>query len=96
MKGGSTRKRLCKSVASLCFLFPSFMVAQSTAPRGPQLIPRTRTEREQNYENLHRVFLNVQVTMPSGQAAIDFHQTDFELLVDHQPKKIASFQSVNP
>jgi len=92
-KRGSCLMRLNKIVATVCLLLPSVEVAQSTASRVPQLIPRTRREREQNYENLHRVFLSVQVTTPSGQAADNLKQSDFNLFVDHQRHEMSSFQS---
>jgi VWFA-related protein len=46
------------------------------------------------YQNLHRIFLNVQVLAASGQRAGELKQNDFTILEDHQPRKIASFQSI--
>lgn len=90
--------RLNVLAASLGLLFPLLTAAQSTAlqnPLSPQLIPRTQKDREQNYQNLHRVFLSVQVTTPSGQPASDLKQSDFRLFVDGQPHEMTSFQSIN-
>lgn len=45
------------------------------------------------YQNLHRIFLNVQVLAASGPRAADLKQNDFTVLDDHQPRRIVSFQS---
>jgi VWFA-related protein len=60
----------------------------------PQLIPRSREEREQKYQNLHRLFLNVQLSSSSGQRTGGLKPSDFTILEDHQLRKIASFQSI--
>jgi VWFA-related protein len=90
--------RLIPLAASLWLLVPLLTDAQSNGSptsQFPQLIPRTPDQREQRYQNLHRVFLSVQVTTASGQPAIDLKQADFKLLVDDQPHEIASFQPFN-
>lgn len=87
--------RLRLFTVGLCLFLPPVVSAQSSAPPGPrfpQLIPRTHSEREQKYEDLHRVILNVQVTTTAGQPALDLEQSDFNLLVDNQRSKISSFQ----
>jgi VWFA-related protein len=60
----------------------------------PQLIPRSREERDQTYQHLHRLFLNVQLSSSSGQRTGGLKPSDFTILEDHQPRKIASFQSI--
>lgn len=67
---------------------------QSVEPQNPQLVPRTREERERKYESLHRVFLDVQVAAPSGAAAGDLKKSDFTLFADQEPQAITSFQSM--
>ena len=67
----------------------------SPGPQNPRLIPRTHEERERKYQELHRIVLSVQVSSPSGQPAESLQQSDFTLLVDHQPHRIAYFQSIN-
>ena len=88
----SSLARLAVLVAAISLLPPP---SSAQSPASPQLIPRTHSQREQNYRNLHRIFLNVQVTTPSGQPAEDLHPAGFTLLVDHQPQAIASFQSIH-
>lgn len=46
------------------------------------------------YQNLHRIFLNVQVFGVNGQRAAELTQNDITILDGHQPRKIASFQSI--
>ncbi len=46
------------------------------------------------YQNLHRIFLNVQVFGVNGQRAVELTQKDITILDGHQPRKIVSFQSV--
>ena len=62
--------------------------------RGPQLIPRTKAQREQRYANLHRILLNLQVTDASGHAVSGLTGQDFTLNIDHRPQKVASFRAI--
>jgi VWFA-related protein len=77
-------------------LIPTPTHAQSSQQSTePQLIPRSPEERERKYQNLHRLFLNVQVSSSSGQQAGELKPSDFTILEDHQPRKIGSFQSIH-
>jgi VWFA-related protein len=67
---------------------------QSPAAQSPHLTPRTAEEREHNYQNLHRVVLNVQVSDPSGKPEATLNQTDFTVLVDERRIQIADFRAV--
>jgi VWFA-related protein len=80
-------------LSSPLFQMPSH--AQSSPQSSePQLIPRSREEIEQKYQNLHRLFLNVQLSSSSGQRTGGLKPSDFTILEDHQLRKIASFQSI--
>jgi VWFA-related protein len=65
---------------------------QSAESQSPQLIPRTREERERIYQNLHRIFLNVEVSDSAGKTVSHLNQSDFTLLQNGQVQKIASFR----
>jgi hypothetical protein len=65
---------------------------QSAESQSPQLIPRTREERERTYQNLHRIFLNVEVSDSMGKAVSHLNQSDFTLLQNGRVQKIALFR----
>lgn len=68
-----------------------------TTPAGDapiQLIPRTRQEREDRYNRLHRVLLNVQVTDSSGRPVRGLRQDDFSVFDNHQVQKVATFRAI--
>lgn len=69
---------------------------QSAAPaRTPpvSLIPRSHEERENRYEDAHRVLLNVLVTDASGRPATELRREDFTLLDNGKPQNLASFRA---
>lgn len=74
--------------------------AQSAGPalppdnHGPQLIPRSSTEREQRYLLQHRIILNVHVAKTSGEPSRDLAQANFTLYDNDQPRNLVSFRSV--
>ncbi len=71
--------------------------AQSVPGNGtspPQLIPRTKAEREAQYAARHRILLNVQVTNSSGDAVTGLDTRDFSLMVNHQPETIKTFKAI--
>lgn len=93
---------LLAGIASLPVLggTPSILIpgvrAQSTdATTGPQLIPRSKEEREQLYRSQHRIFLNVSVTDSSGKPVEGLKQQDFTLLDTGQPRQIVGFRAVD-
>jgi len=59
-----------------------------------QLIPRTPQEREERYNRLHRVLLNVQVTDSSGRPVRGLRQEDFSILDNQHVQKIATFRAI--
>lgn len=67
---------------------------QSPEPQSPRLTPRSAQEREHNYQNLHRIVLDVQVFDPSGKPEAALKQTDFTVLRDDRPVQIAEFRAV--
>lgn len=88
---------LCGVIASwaLSGSVAQCLARQSAGSQSPQLIPRTREERELAYQNLHRIFLNVEVSDLSGKTISDLNQSDFTLFQDGRIQKIASFRSSN-
>ncbi len=70
--------------------------AQSPDTTSPiQLIPRTKAEREQNYEAEHRISLIVQVTDSSGKLVPGLKAEDFSVLDNQKPQKVARFREVD-
>lgn len=93
--GGKMARKRCFCVALLCAAIGAS--AQSVpvdGTAGPQLIPRTKPEREAQYAAHHRILLNVQVTDPSGHAVTGLDAQDFTLRINHQAETITSFQAI--
>jgi VWFA-related protein len=65
-----------------------------TPSQLPTLIPRTHEEREQRYQTLHRLVLNMQVTDQSGKPVTGLTAADFTLLEDEKLRKITSVKMV--
>lgn len=61
---------------------------------GPQLIPRSRAQRETQYAAHRRILLNVQATDASGHAVTGLDAHDFKLEINHEPQTIASFRAI--
>ncbi len=73
------------------------LAAQAVPPDaapGPQLIPRSKSQREARYAALHRTLLNLQVTDASGHAVPGLTAQDFTLSIDHRPQKVTSFSAI--
>ena len=70
--------------------------AQSPDSTSPiQLVPRTKAEREQNYQSEHRISLIVQVTDSSGNPVSGLKPGDFLVLDNQKRQKVARFREVN-
>ncbi len=63
--------------------------------QSPQLIPRSREERELRFQVEHRIILNVQVTEASGKSVKGLRKRDFTLLEDQKPHALATFREVD-
>src|SRR5690242_6380910 len=71
----------------------AFQSADSPSNQTPRLIPRTHDQREQRFQTLHRIILNVAVEDASGKPYTDLKQTDFTLYDNNQPRSLVSFSS---
>lgn len=88
--------------ACLALSSPSRQAAPLQAPspaeprsgQSPQLILRTQEEKGRGYQTAHHIVLNVRVSDASGRPSTELEETDFTLLEDHQPRKIARFRSI--
>ena len=70
---------------------------QSTSPAltpPVTLIPRTHAEREDRYQEQHRILLNVLVTDASGKPVTGLKQEDFTILDNGRTQKVVSFRAV--
>ena len=89
-----------------CLLGSAFACAAQQAPPNPpepgpaarspiQLIPRTREERDERYNRLHRILINVQVLDASGKPAKGLTQDNFQIFDNLRQEKIAAFRAIN-
>ncbi len=69
----------------------SYQSPDSPAGQRPQLIPRTHDQREQRFQALHRIILNVDVEDASGKPYTHLKQTDFTLYDNDKPRSLVSF-----
>jgi hypothetical protein len=87
------RQGICLWVLGTAIGLAAQTVPPDAAP-GPQLIPRTKSQREEQYAALHRTLLNLQVTDTSGHAVPGLTAQDFTLNIDHRPQKVTSFSAI--
>lgn len=99
MRSAEGRKMERLRWCSIVFLCATISALGQSVPgdptAGPQLIPRTKAERETRYAAQHRILLNVQVTDSSSQALTGLDAQDFTLRVNQQPLTITSFRAVH-
>jgi VWFA-related protein len=69
--------------------------AQSAPNATVRLIPRSAEERERTTHSSHHIILNVLVTDASGKPVTGLNESDFTLLDNGQPQKIASFRPLS-
>lgn len=73
---------------------PSQPAPQRSGDAPIQLIPRTKQEREERYNRLHRILLNVQVADAQGMPVRGLRQEDFSVFDNQQMQKIATFRAI--
>jgi VWFA-related protein len=69
----------------------AFQSPETPADQTPRLIPRTHDQREQRFQALHRIILNVNVEDASGKPYPNLKQTDFTLYDNDQPRSLVAF-----
>lgn len=65
------------------------------AAQNPKLKTRPKEQVDQQYLAAHRITLNVQVADGSGKLVPDLAASDFSLLDNNQPRKIAAFHMID-
>lgn len=68
--------------------------AGSQSDTAPQLIPRSKEQRERLYQDTHRISLYVHVSNAAGESVASLEQRDFTLLVDAKPREVTQFRSI--
>lgn len=71
------------------------LTALVAAAQTPTLKTRTKEERDREYLATRRITLNVQVTDAAGKPVTDLDASDFTLLDNHQPRKLAAFHAID-
>jgi len=71
------------------------LAAQIAVAQYPTLKTRTKEERERQFQDSHRITLNVQVTDDAGKPVTDLDAKDFTILDNHQPRKLAAFHAID-
>ncbi len=75
----------------------AFQASPASIPQPehrPQLIPRSRAERERRFLTQHRILLNVGVSDASGKPYADLKPTDFTVYDNDQARKLVEFRRV--
>jgi VWFA-related protein len=71
------------------------IAAVQLAAQTPTLKTRTKEQREREYLEAHRITLNVQVSDSNGKLVPDLSASDFTLLDNGQPRKIAGVHMID-
>ena len=79
----------------VCALVAIVLLAENGVAQEPTLKVRTKEQRDREFMARHRVNLNVQVADGSGNPITDLRVTDFTLLDNKQPRKIAAFHYID-
>ncbi|HEY2472038.1 MAG TPA: VWA domain-containing protein [Terracidiphilus sp.] len=65
------------------------------AAQNPTLKTRTKEQRDREYLEAHRITVNVQVADSSGRLVADLTASDFALLDNNEPRKIAGIHMID-
>jgi VWFA-related protein len=71
------------------------VIATQLAAQDPTLKTRPKDQRDREYLEAHRITLNVQVADSTGEGVRDLTATDFALLDNDQPRKIAGVHRID-
>jgi VWFA-related protein len=84
------------SLAIVAQLFAAPAASQDSnelqIPQGPHLIPRSKSDREADFQAEHHIILNVRVQDDAGKAVVGLQPSDFTLLDNSQEMRIASLR----
>jgi VWFA-related protein len=95
----SAPRLMLRYVAIACFCYSLFFLAPSLELFGqdtdsPQLIPRTKDERERRYQFERNIVLNVFVTDEKGKPISGLKPEEFTVLDDDHPQGVSTFQAL--
>jgi VWFA-related protein len=79
-------------------LSAGFLIAltcSAALSQDPVLKTRTKEEREKQFNAIHRIRMNVQVTDAAGKPVADLRPENFTLYDNHQPRKIVAFHPID-
>ena len=72
-----------------------FAALPGGAAQDPTLKVRSKEQLNREFLSKHRLTLNVQVTDASGKALADLRPTDFTVVDNERPRKIAAFRQID-
>ena len=71
------------------------LAAQLALAQYPTLKTRPKEDRDRQFQESHRITLNVQVTDNAGKPVTDLDARDFTLFDNHQPRRLAAFHAID-
>jgi VWFA-related protein len=71
------------------------LAAQFSLAQYPTLKTRPKEDRDRQFQESHRITLNVQVTDNAGKPVTDLDARDFTLFDNHQPRRLAAFHAID-
>lgn len=94
--GCFSRHRFCRMRWTACSICLGLVgMAVQVSAQNPTLKTRNKEQRDREYLEAHRITLNVQVADASGKTVPDLVASDFALLDNDQPRKIASVHMID-
>ncbi len=86
---------LARGVTAAASLAILAFAAQIVAAQNPTLKTRPKEDRDREFQAIHRITVNVQVTDDAGKPVTDLNAKDFTILDNQQPRKLAAFHIID-
>ena len=86
---------LARSVTAAASVAILAFAAQIIAAQNPTLKTRPKEDRDREFQAIHRITVNVQVTDDAGKPVTDLNANDFTILDNQQPRRMAAFHIID-